>query len=59
MHYELTDEQVRNYRDNGFIVIDNFLTPEEVEDWRSKVMGAVRARAGQKMAWERSKDRRR
>src|SRR4051812_32928747 len=49
MHYELTDEQIRNYRDNGFIVIDNFLTPEEVEDWRSKVMGAVRARAGQKM----------
>jgi len=49
MQYELTEEQVRRYRDNGFIVIDNFLSPEELEEWRSHVMAAVKERAGQKM----------
>jgi phytanoyl-CoA hydroxylase len=49
MQYELTEEQVRNYRDNGFVVIENFLSPEELEDWREKVMAAVSERAGKKM----------
>ena len=49
MKYELTQEQILYYRENGFIVIDNFLGPQELEDWRTKVMSAVTARAGQKM----------
>ncbi|HEX9509775.1 MAG TPA: phytanoyl-CoA dioxygenase family protein [Puia sp.] len=49
MQYELTGDQVRNYRDNGFIVIEDFLSPAELEDWREKVMTAVSERAGQKM----------
>src|SRR5260221_9844791 len=49
MNYELTEEQVRHYRDDGFIVIENFLSPEELEDWRSGVMKAVNERAGVKM----------
>ena len=49
MQYELTVEQVRSYRDNGFIVVENFLSPEELEDWREKVMAAVSERGGQKM----------
>ncbi|MES1160146.1 MAG: phytanoyl-CoA dioxygenase family protein, partial [Bacteroidota bacterium] len=49
MNYELTQQQVQSYRDNGFIVIDNFLSPDELEDWRAKVMNAVNNRAGVKM----------
>jgi len=49
MNYELTQEQVQSYRDNGFIVIDNFLSPDELENWRSVVMNAVNNRAGVKM----------
>jgi phytanoyl-CoA hydroxylase len=49
MHYELSEDQILDYRENGFIVIDDFLSPEELEDWRRTVMGAVKARGGQKM----------
>src|SRR4051794_29193257 len=49
MNYELSQQQVQSYRDNGFIVVDNFLSPEELENWRSVVMNAVNSRAGVKI----------
>ncbi|GAB3263375.1 phytanoyl-CoA dioxygenase family protein [Larkinella harenae] len=49
MNYQLTDEQIRDYQTNGFILIENFLDAEELEHWRTVVMQAVRERAGQKM----------
>jgi len=49
MNYQLTKEQIDSYQQNGFLVVDNFLNPEELEDWRKNVMEAVRERAGQKM----------
>lgn len=49
MKHELTDEQVRSYQEKGFVVIDNFLSSEELENWRSVVMNAVTNRAGVKM----------
>ena len=49
MNYQLTKEQIDSYQKNGFIVIEDFLSPEELEDWRKNVMEAVRERAGQKM----------
>src|SRR5579859_548124 len=49
MKHSLTEEQIRSYRENGFIVIDEFLSPAELEDWRTKVMSAVHERSGQKM----------
>ncbi|HEY8968291.1 MAG TPA: phytanoyl-CoA dioxygenase family protein, partial [Puia sp.] len=49
MNYELTEQQVKSYRDNGFLVVENFLSPAELEDWRAKVMAAVNERAGVKM----------
>jgi phytanoyl-CoA hydroxylase len=49
MNCALTPEQVKYYRDNGFIVIDNFLSPQELEHWRTVVMQAVKERGGQKM----------
>jgi phytanoyl-CoA hydroxylase len=49
MNDQLTGEQIDSYRQNGFLVIENFLSPDELEDWRTNVMEAVRQRAGQKM----------
>lgn len=49
MKYLLTKEKINFYQENGFVVIEDFLSPEEVEDWRSKVMSAIKDRAGKKM----------
>ena len=49
MNHQLTSEQVRSYQENGFVVIEDFLSPEELEAWRVNVMDAVRERAGKKM----------
>ncbi len=44
MNTEVTKEQIDSYRQNGFIVLHDFLTPEELETWRQAVDGAVRQR---------------
>src|SRR5438034_489786 len=49
MKYQLTDEQIQSYQANGFIVIENFLSPEELEHWRKSVTIAVEQRAGIKI----------
>jgi ectoine hydroxylase-related dioxygenase (phytanoyl-CoA dioxygenase family) len=49
MNYELSEQQVASYRNNGFLVIDNFLSPDELADWRASVMAAVHERGGVKM----------
>lgn len=49
MNYQITTDQIKSYQENGFIVIEDFLTQEELEYWRTTVMNAVKARAGQKM----------
>src|SRR5437016_14345796 len=41
---ELTPQQIRSYRDNGFIVLDDFLSPPELQEWREAVDEAVGAR---------------
>jgi ectoine hydroxylase-related dioxygenase (phytanoyl-CoA dioxygenase family) len=38
---ELSDEQIASYRENGFIVLEGFLTPEETEHWRDTTQEAV------------------
>ena len=40
MNNELTQEQVDFYQENGYIVIENFLTPEELETWRQRMLTA-------------------
>ena len=50
MNSDLTAEQIAFYRDNGFVVIDNFLTPEELEEWRRSVDESVAQRADRKLA---------
>lgn len=49
MKYELTSQQIADYSENGFVVIEDFLTPEELERWRYAVTEAVEERNGQKM----------
>ncbi len=44
MRTELTREQVEGYRENGFLVIEEFLPPEELREWREAVTEAVAAR---------------
>jgi phytanoyl-CoA hydroxylase len=49
MKYQLTAEQVESYQQNGFVVIEDFLSADELEHWRKTVMHAVAERKGQKM----------
>ena len=41
---ELSEEQVRTYQDQGFLVIEGFLSPEELETWRTCTDEAVAQR---------------
>ena len=49
MNTDLTQEQIHSYRQNGFVVLHDFLSPDELETWRQGVDGAVRQRGKQKM----------
>ena len=42
----LTPEKVRNYQENGFVVLENFLSADELEFWRRSVDEAVANRTG-------------
>jgi len=46
MKTELTQAQINFYRDEGYIIIENFLTPDELETWRRQVGDAVAQRDG-------------
>jgi len=49
MNNQLTEKQIQQYRENGFIVMENFLSPQELEHWRNSVNTAVEERAGIKI----------
>src|SRR5436189_2052921 len=49
MKHQLSNEQVQTYQGNGFIVIENFLSPDELDIWRAAVTSAVGERAGIKI----------
>jgi phytanoyl-CoA hydroxylase len=49
MKHLLKEQQIQFYQSNGFVVIEDFLSGQELEQWRSAVMNAVEERAGQKM----------
>ena len=55
MNYHVNDNQIKSYRENGFIVIDDFLSPTELEHWRETVMNAVRNRKGVKIPGKEGK----
>ena len=50
MNHNVSDEQIRFYRENGFVVIDDFLDAGELADWRLNVDEAVAQRGKRKLA---------
>ena len=49
MKTELSPQSIAQYQQEGFLVIDNFLSPEELEYWRSALDEAVAKRNGNKL----------
>jgi len=49
MNTDLTHDQVEFYAENGYIVIEDFLSAAELNHWRSAVNTAVKNRNGKKM----------
>jgi phytanoyl-CoA hydroxylase len=49
MNTEITQSQVEFYQENGYVIIEDFLTPSELEEWRFCVTEAVAERKGQKI----------
>ncbi len=45
MKTELTDEQIAVYRKNGFVIIEDWLTPDELAQWRAMVDDSVGQRS--------------
>jgi phytanoyl-CoA hydroxylase len=50
VRHDVSDAEIVSYRANGFVVIENFLDPEELGRWRNVVGAAVAARGGRKFA---------
>jgi len=49
MKHELTQKEIDQYRTDGFIIIEDFLSQEELEHWREALNEAVEKRNGNKM----------
>jgi ectoine hydroxylase-related dioxygenase (phytanoyl-CoA dioxygenase family) len=55
MKTRLSKQQIDAYRQNGFVVIKNFLTPDELETWRAAVDDAIGARGKQRILGRQEK----
>ncbi|MCH5716369.1 phytanoyl-CoA dioxygenase family protein [Niabella hibiscisoli] len=49
MKSELTQEQINYYNENGFLIVEDFLSPTELEEWRTAVTEAIADRNGIKI----------
>ncbi len=49
MKSELSPSEIQQYRQDGFLVIEDFLSPDELEQWRSALEEAVSKRNGSKL----------
>ena len=49
MKHELSAAQIEAYNRDGFLIIEDFLSPEELETWRNAVDEAVAKRDKQKL----------
>ena len=56
MNYGITDEQVAFYRENGFVVLENFLDAGELETWRRCTDEAVEERLASRGALTNQND---
>lgn len=50
MNTVLTEKQIQAYRQDGYLLIENFLNEEELSFWRTAVTEAITQRGGRKMA---------
>lgn len=48
MNFELTNEQIQDYRENGFLILNNFLNSQELEFWNIAIQKALLERNGRK-----------
>lgn len=55
MKTELTKQQILFYQQNGFLLVEDFLTKDELEYWREAVTEAIKERNGQKMPGSNTK----
>lgn len=44
MRYSISDQQIEQYQREGFLLIEDFLAPEELEEWRAATESAVAER---------------
>jgi phytanoyl-CoA hydroxylase len=49
MNSDLSPQEIAQYRRDGFLVIENFLSPDELDFWRTALDEAVKKRGGNKM----------
>ena len=55
MKTELTKQQILFFQQNGFLLVEDFLTKDELEYWREAVTEAIKERNGQKMPGSNTK----
>jgi ectoine hydroxylase-related dioxygenase (phytanoyl-CoA dioxygenase family) len=55
MQSQLSPQQIESYRDNGYLLVENFLNEEELSFWRTSVTEAIEQRNGRKFAFSDSK----
>jgi ectoine hydroxylase-related dioxygenase (phytanoyl-CoA dioxygenase family) len=56
MNDQLTEQDVADYRNQGFLVIEDFLNKSELEHWRAVTDEAVADRLSQKNGWQNQSD---
>lgn len=49
MRNQLSEQEINSYRENGFLIVEDFLNSAELEHWRNKIFNSVRERAGIKI----------
>ena len=49
MRNGLSPQQIQSYQDNGFLIIEGFLSGQELQEWREALNEAVAKRNGNKM----------
>jgi len=55
MNSHLSESQISFYKENGYLIKEDFLNPDELKTWREAVAEAIGERNGQKMPGKLSK----
>jgi phytanoyl-CoA hydroxylase len=51
MNSSLTAEQIAKYHKDGYLLVENFLSPQELDFWRGAVTEAIEERGGRKLPY--------